>query len=280
MTYPASERLPSPATGGDSFKSPAIYPDIFFVPAPACVVTEMLKIAQITSADLVMDLGSGDGQILIAATREYGARGVGIEIDPKLVNEARAHAAAAGLADRLTFIEQDFFATDLRPATALMLYLLDSINIRLRPKILAECAPGTRVITYSFEMGEWQCDAHTPIAANGVSLWIVPANLTGIWHPAESGATGTPLTSLTLTQRFQELAGQRLHRRTHLPDQRWPGAGSDFTLDVEHPAGTVSLTGRMCGDEMEAALLGPEGTATWQAVREHGTQVPLEISGA
>ena len=122
--------------------------DIFFVPAPARVIPEMLKIAEVKADDLVMDLGSGDGQILIAAARDCGARGVGVEIEPALVAQAQAAAETAGLGERLEFHVQDFFEADLRPASVLMLYLLDSINVRLRPKILRECRPGTRVVTY------------------------------------------------------------------------------------------------------------------------------------
>lgn len=245
--------------------------DIFFVPAPERVVVEMLKIARIESSDVVMDLGSGEGQILIAAARDHGARGIGIELDPELVAKSQVRALDAGVAERLEFFEQDFFQADLRAATVLMLYLLDSINIRLRPKILAECRPGVRVVTYSFEMGEWLCDAHTPIAANGVSLWIVPANLTGIWR-----AAATPLT-LTLRQRFQELAGSvAMEDGTH-PILTGRVRGDEFTLSVEHPRGALTLFGHVRGEQMEAIFRLPSGEeAPWQGERELGTQRLLE----
>lgn len=250
--------------------------DIFFVPAPERVVVEMLKIARIESTDVVMDLGSGEGQILIAAARDHGARGIGIELDPELVAKSRVRALDAGVAERLEFFEQDFFQADLRPATVLMLYLLDSINIRLRPKILAECRPGVRVVTYSFEMGEWPCDAHTPIAANGVSLWIVPANLTGIWRAVPLSAEAVPA-SLTLRQRFQELTGAAAMETGPCRILTGQVRGDAFTLSVEHPQGALTLFGHVRGEQMEAILRLPSGEeAPWQGEREPGTRLLLE----
>jgi SAM-dependent methyltransferase len=223
--------------------------DIFFVPAPVRVVTEMLKIADVNAGDLVMDLGSGDGQILIAAAKEHGSRGVGVEIDPALVAQSRAAADAAGVSGLLEFKVEDFFETDLRPASVLMLYLLDSINVRLRPKILHECRPGTRVVTYSFEMGEWQCDAHVPIAANGVSLWIVPANISGEWMAAKEGGV-----ALRLEQCFQELAGTVLLEGISYPVITGRVRGHEFMLAIERDGTSVTMTGRAEDDRMNLVI--------------------------
>jgi len=249
--------------------------DIFFVPAPARVIPEMLKIAAVTADDLVMDLGSGDGQILIAAARDCGARGVGVEIDPALVSQAQAAAEAAGVSGRLEFRVDDFFETDLRPASVLMLYLLDSINVRLRPKILRECRPGTRVVTYSFEMGEWQCDAHVPIAANGVSLWIVPADLSGEWQ-VSSAAPGRGIMALSLEQRFQELSGWVLLNGAHCPVITGRVRANDFSLAIEHSDGPLTITGRLEGERMHAAGCSGEDLAgEWLAVRKPITEAGL-----
>lgn len=249
--------------------------DIFFVPAPARVIPEMLKIADVKADDLVMDLGSGDGQILIAAARDCGARGVGVEIDPALVKQAQAAAEAAGVSGRLEFRVDDFFEADLRPASVLMLYLLDSINVRLRPKILRECRPGTRVVTYSFEMGEWQCDAHVPIAANGVSLWIVPADLSGEWQVSRA-ASGTGTLALSLVQRFQELSGSVLLNGTRCPVISGRVCANDFSLAIEHSDGPLTITGRVDGDRMHAAGGSFEDLAgEWLAVRKAGPATGL-----
>ena len=225
-----------------------------------------------------MDLGSGEGQILIAAARDCGARGVGVEIAPALVEKARRTALAAGVAERLEFRLQDFFGADLRQATVLMLYLLDSINVRLRPKILRECRPGTRVVTYSFEMGEWQCDAHTPIAANGVSLWIVPANVSGGWSTCE-GSTDSGLSLLSLQQRFQELSGTAVLDGVVCPVIAGRVRGSEFSLAIGGAAETVTMNGRIEGEQMSAQLVASaRSVGQWKAARQVASMRPIEPS--
>lgn len=254
--------------------------DIFFVPAPARVIPEMLKIAAVSGDDLVMDLGSGDGQILIAAARECGARGIGVEIDPVLVAQAARGAASAGVSERLTFVEEDLFRADLRAATVLMLYLLETINIRLRPKILRECRPGTRVVTYSFEMGEWQCDAHTPIAANGVSLWVVPANLSGEWR-AEPCCAGAELTQLSLQQRYQELSGTATWKGVALPVTAGRARGCEFSLSLESTREPLTISGRIEEDEMRANFITADGgVCEWRGLRTPGTMQTLDPGAA
>lgn len=257
-----------------SFQSSREMADIFFVPAPARVVTEMLRIAEVTQDDLVMDLGSGDGQILLAAARDHGARGLGIEINPLLVTQARAAAEAGGFTDRLEYREQDFFEADLRPASVLMLYLLDSINVRLRPKILRECRPGTRVVTYSFEMGEWQCDAHIPIAANGVSLWIVPANLSGEWEVQGDGPRERS-TMFVFEQRYQELNGTAVVAGTQRPILAGRVRGNEFSFAVGGSEEPITFSGRVDGEQLWWNDTGefPDGST---ALRRVGSMRPLE----
>src|SRR5215218_8021322 len=130
--------------------TPSRAPDVIYVPTPADVVKAMLDTAGVTKKDVVYDLGCGDGRIVIAAAEEYGARGVGIDIDPARIREAKANAAAAGVAERVRFLQADLFETNLRPATVVTLYLLESLNLKLQPKLVTELKPGTRVVSHAF----------------------------------------------------------------------------------------------------------------------------------
>lgn len=155
-------------------QAPAAEPDVIFVPTPQPIVEAMLDMAQVTSADVVYDLGSGDGRVVITAAKKYGARGVGIEIDPALVRQSRAAAVAAGVADRVTFIEGNIFTADIHEATVVTLYLLQSLNERLRPKFVRELRPGTRLVSHVFNMGpEWPPVKATRIDGHPVALWVV-----------------------------------------------------------------------------------------------------------
>jgi cyclopropane fatty-acyl-phospholipid synthase-like methyltransferase len=150
-------------------------PDVVFIPTPHAVVDGMLQLAEVKRTDIVYDLGSGDGRIVIAAAKRYGARGVGIEIDPALVKKATASAAAAGVGDRVRFVSQDLFATDLRPATVVTLYLLQSLNERLRPKLVRELKPGARIVSHVFNMGpEWPAEKTIMIEQSRIFAWSIP----------------------------------------------------------------------------------------------------------
>jgi precorrin-6B methylase 2 len=149
-------------------------PDVVYVPTPQPVVDAMLALASVKKTDVVYDLGSGDGRIVITAAQKYGARGVGIELDPELVKKARANAAAAGVASRVRFVTQNLYDTDLRPATVVTLYLLQSINERLRPKLVRELSPGARVVSHVFNMGpEWPPERTETIDRSRIYLWSI-----------------------------------------------------------------------------------------------------------
>jgi SAM-dependent methyltransferase len=149
------------------------------VRTPLVVVNEMLRLANVTAGDVVYDLGSGDGRILIAAARDRGARGVGLEIDPALVALSTDRARRLGLADRLSFRQQDLFEADLSPATVVTVYLSPDLNRRLRPKLLSELRPGSRIVSHSFDMGDWAPSRTLQVSSNEGShtlyLWVVPA---------------------------------------------------------------------------------------------------------
>ena len=152
----------------------ALARDVPFVPTPEAVVDEMLQLAKVGPKDVVYDLGSGDGRIVIAAAKKHGARSVGIDIDPKRIEEAQENARKAGVADRVEFRQADLFKADISEATVVTLYLLSSVNLQLRPKLLAELKPGTRVVSHAFEMGDWKPVETRKIGATTVYYWVVP----------------------------------------------------------------------------------------------------------
>lgn len=148
--------------------------EVPYVPTPQRVVEEMLKLAAVTGDDVVYDLGSGDGRIVITAAKTYGAHGVGIDIDPERIKEANANAQAAGVADRVKFFEQDLFEADLSKATVVTLYLLPGVNLRLRPKLMRELKPGSRVVSHSFDMGDWKPDKVVKVDERTIYYWVIP----------------------------------------------------------------------------------------------------------
>ena len=149
-------------------------PDVFYVPTPQAVVDAMLKMAKVTDTDVVFDLGCGDGRIPITAASKYGARGVGIDIDPKRIAEANENAKAAGVVGKVTFLTQDLFESDISNATVVTLYLLPSLNEKLMPKLQKELKPGTRVISHAFDMGsEWPPDERGEAEGKSYYLWII-----------------------------------------------------------------------------------------------------------
>ena len=149
-------------------EAPKLTPlDAPYVPTPPSIVTEMLRGAGVTANDVVYDLGSGDGRIVIAAAREFGARGVGIELDAKLVQDSRDLAFKAGVAERVTFLWQDIFQADLSPATVVTIYLFPEVNARLVPKLRRELRPGTRIVAHQFPLGDWKPDRWIQVAGEG-----------------------------------------------------------------------------------------------------------------
>jgi SAM-dependent methyltransferase len=149
-------------------------PDVIFVPTPNEVVDKMLEMAKVTSKDTVYDLGCGDGRIVITAAQKYGVRAVGIDIDPKRIAEATANAKAARVTDRVRFIEGDLFEADISEATVVTLYLLTRLNEKLKPKLLKELQPGTRIVSHAFDMGDWAPEQRAQVAASTVYLWRIP----------------------------------------------------------------------------------------------------------
>lgn len=167
--------IPSATDASDSTVIPN--GDVPFVESPEPVVTKMLELAEVTDSDVVYDLGSGDGRIVIKAAEEYGAKGVGIEIKPRLVKRARKKAEQAGVSDRVTFRKGDLFKTSISDATVVTLYLLPSVNQKLRPKLFRELPPGTRVVSHDFDMDEWEPDTTWRSSGETVYRWTIPEEI-------------------------------------------------------------------------------------------------------
>ncbi len=151
-------------------------PDVIFVPTPQAVVDAMLKMANVSKNDVVYDLGCGDGRIVITAAKQFGARGVGIDIDPQRIKESNENAVAAGVTDKVKFMNADIFAdsTSLREASVVTLYLLPSLNVKLIPKLMKELRPGTRIVSNSFDMGEWEPEKTMEVDGRMIYFWTIP----------------------------------------------------------------------------------------------------------
>lgn len=178
-------------------------PVVPYVPTPEAVVEGMLDMAKVQAGERLVDLGSGDGRIAIAAAKR-GARAMGVEINPRLVSRARLNAEMAGQKDNARFVRDDLFAVSLRDADVVTLYLLPQINEKLRPKLLTEMRPGTRVVSHAFDMGDWPPDAHERIAEKNVYLWTIPAVAGGEWRLMRGDGSAAVL---TIDQRYSRITG-------------------------------------------------------------------------
>ena len=165
---------PPNSTNGAETTKQLRKPDVRYVPSPQRVVHAMLELASVRPTDVVYDLGSGDGRIPITAARVYGARGVGIDIDPQRIAEANANAGSAGVTDRVTFRNEDLFRADFRDATVVTLFLSRDANLKLRPKLVRELKPGTRVVSYWHDMGDWKPERTIATGKANIYLWTIP----------------------------------------------------------------------------------------------------------
>ena len=226
--------------------------DVIWVPTPQALVDKMLDLAKVTPKDNVIDLGSGDGRTVITAAKR-GAHALGIEYNPDMVELSKRNAAKEGVSDRASFVKADLFESDFSQAQVISMFLLSSINLKLRPKIL-DLKPGTRIVSNTFDMGDWKPDESATIPnCNSwctAHLWIVPAKAEGIWK--------LPQGELTLKQNFQMISGTLKNGNVVAPiNGKLNGERISFT------AGNVSYTGRFNGDSMEGSV----GGAQWNAIR-------------
>lgn len=178
--------------------------DVPFVPTDECVVEAMLNLGEVGPDDVLYDLGCGDGRILITAARDRNTRGIGVEIDPLRISEAMEEAAYNRVEYLLEFIEESLFTVDISEATVVTLYLLDSVNVELRPRLLSELRPGTRILSHAFSMGDWEADERLDLVGVTIYKWIVPAQIAGDW---EWDGLDDKRYSVSLQQKYQKITG-------------------------------------------------------------------------
>jgi hypothetical protein len=251
-----------------------------YVPTPQVVVDEMLRIGRVGAGDFVVDLGSGDGIIVLTAATRLKARGFGVDIDPELVQRSNAEAKRRGVADRASFHVQDVFKADIGKASVVTLYLLPGMMVNLRPKILAELKPGTRVVSHDYHFDEWLPDDQYTwdvpekekvhgIPRATVYLWIVPARVAGRWQ-VRLAAPGEAQYELNLRQNYQNVDGSVTGvglKGANLSQSRLTGEEISFAFAS---GGERRLfRGRVAGDSMEGTmqLAGGKGTGKWTATR-------------
>lgn len=236
--------------------------DVPYVTTPPEVVAQMLALAKPTRSDVLYDLGSGDGRIPIEAARRFGTRGLGVDIDPARVEEAAANARRRGVQDRVRFRRQDLFATDLRPASVVTLYLLPNLNLELRPKLFEQLRPGTRVVSHAFHMGDWTPDTVVAVRVNQgvgramVYAWTIPAQVAGRW--TLTTPEGRRVT-LHLRQQYQRFTGPGVSGRL-------VGERIDITLTERVNGRTLTrrLSGRVAGGGMSGTVA--DG-GSWRATK-------------
>jgi hypothetical protein len=252
--------------------------DVVYVPTPQVVVEAMLTMAKVGPKDFVIDLGSGDGRVVITAAKKFGARGFGVDLDEVLLKRANESAKLEGVADRARFVEQNLFETDLSKATVITSYLLPEMNERLRPKIL-RLKPGTRVVAHDYHMGEWQPDDNDTLSVPektvgrpGVSyiyMWYVPANAAGTWQARVPVGGHTVAVDVDLSQRFQLLSGKgRINDRdAQLQGARVRGEDVTFWLTTGSGASAVrhEFNGHIEGDTITGTLKVHAGKQVEQA---------------
>jgi len=223
--------------------------NVIWIPTPDGLVTKMLQAARTSSADVVYDLGAGDGKIPIAAARDFKARAVGIEYNPDMAALATRNAERAGVADKVKIIAGDIFENDFSEATVVTLYLLPELNFKLRPQIL-KMKPGTRVVSHAFNMKEWEPDEIMQDGESEAFLWIVPASVAGQWQ-IEEGGSGWKGT-LDLMQAFQRVGGTVTTGGKSLPLLGPALYGTGFSFSFFNVDGNMrSIRGRFDGDKFD-----------------------------
>jgi SAM-dependent methyltransferase len=230
-------------------------PDVHYVPTPHHVVEAMLRLTAVGRKDLVYDLGSGDGRIPIAAAKRFGARGIGIDIDPARVKEARANAEAQGVADRVRFLRQDLFQTDFSNATVVTLYLLPALNVKLRPTLFRVLKPGTRIASHAFDMGDWSPDAKLEIEGNNAFFWTIPADVRGDWNwQLKNPEGGTERHTITFRQRFQKATGSWAGENATVSVPAVRIVGDSIMFRISRPNEEFRIAARVTGNRMEGTI--------------------------
>lgn len=258
--------------------------DVPYEPSSEEVVKAMLEIAKVDRNDFVYDLGCGDGRIVITAAQKAGARGVGIDLDPERVKESLENARKANVTDRVEFFQQDLFQTDISKATVVMLYLWPEVNLKLRPKLLRELKPGTRVVSHSHDMGDWETEL-TVTASEGhrVHFWVIPANVTGTWNWDMPGEKDPYV--LKLNQKFQKVSGTLQSGSDGIPIKNLELRGDRLMFTLAKPfKGQMNILrfmghvkGHFIEGTAEELTPGSQVKRTWKTRRDPSSMKPLDF---
>jgi len=252
-----------------------------YVPTPQIVVDEMLKLANVTAKDFVVDLGSGDGRMIITAARNFKASGLGVDIDKKLVELSNKQAKTDGVDDRAKFIEQDMFKADVGKATVVTLYVLPDFMEKLRPKLLSELRPGSRIVAHDYYMSEWYPDRQfsltvpEKVKANGTDkaylyLWIVPSIVRGDWRMEfDAGGSRRQLIVLDIAQQYQMINASAENILGPMKIDNALLRGDEISFDLSIGASPYRFTGKITGGKMEGSAVAPGGgrPVPWRATR-------------
>ena len=262
--------------------------DVPYVPTKPEVIAEMLRMANVGKDDLLYDLGCGDGRIVIAAAQLYGTRGIGVDIDPERIKESKENAALANVTHLVQFREQDLFETDVHEATVVTVYLLTSVNLRLRPRLLSQLRPGTRVVSHDFGMDTWKPDESSVVMADEMShnvfLWIVPANVSGTWEWDLKEDSKKVHYLMELDQHFQYAIGKIKSKGQELVLSEVLLTGDKIQFTAEKKEGNkiakMVFTGLVSGNTIEGSVEIKGGNnpnkKAWKATRNPATMKPLD----
>jgi hypothetical protein len=233
--------------------------DVPYVPTPQEVVDRMLDIAKVSGKDFVMDLGCGDGRMLVTAASKFGARGRGVDLNPQRIKEANANAQKANVTDKVAFEVKNLFDTSIKDANVLTMYLLPSVNLQLRPRILEEMRPGSRIVSHSFDMGDWEADLQDRVSYARIYYWMVPASFGGKWVITD----GADKIELELVQTFQKITGGSVKFSGGTAPVMGLVSGEELRLTTQVRGEPRFYAGRLSGDKI-APIAGAQG---WTAVR-------------
>ena len=279
-------------------------PEVPYVPTPEKVVAKMLEMVDVRENDILYDLGCGDGRIVITAARERDCRGVGIDINPQRVEESRKNAILAGVSHMVDFYQMDLFEADISQASVVTLYLLSTVNLRLRPKLFRDLKPGTRVVSHDFSMADWMADktvtveekfdyipfqdtrlTDNPWNKHTIYFWIIPANVSGVWKWTMPTRSGEKLYRLEIDQTFQRVKVQAFEDSVSLPaeviDGKIEGNKLEFTVErtAEGRKEQLHFVGFAAGHSMEGRVKiagKPGAEEKWTAKRDPSTQKAIE----
>jgi SAM-dependent methyltransferase len=262
--------------------------DVPYVPTPIEVVDKMLEMVNIQSTDILYDLGCGDGRIVIRAASQFGIKGVGVDIDPMRIHECHTNAAKAKVVDNVLFLEQDLYEVDISRASVVTLYLLNSVNLKLRPRLLAELKPGTRIVSHDFHMGDWESDNFHKMQAgessHSIYYWVIPANFSGVWKFAAPKELSETIATLKIDQKFQKIEGQ-LHAGENIfpiKDARIEGDRIFFIVDQRKKNILQSwifeghILGEKIGGNFYLRSKEKKAAEKWRAERDPTTKKPID----